>query len=329
MTTAEASPRNSDPLRIRGEDRRLSDVLAAVDLRAAATVVAEVAIAAEAIIAEGKRPLLDPFAVGIVDRIRPVIEAGVPWSEGEEPRAAVMDELGFLLQEAVTKSVKANAPGDFITERALLDLAVDARQKPPTPSSPLALASQVTDLLGETTTERSHRRKLLGVGAALLVLAAIGWTALQSGPADPEPLTQPTASTATDPTNIPQADQPPTTIELATTATSDSSAVATAPPALEYQGVTYDIGEPGDIVVLGDWWCRDLPTAAVLRPATGQLYVFERWPDDDEADLAAPTPQPVGTNAADLTSESVGDCDRLVVQHADGTEQVVTPGGLG
>lgn len=45
----------------------------------------------------------------------------------------------------------------------------------------------------------------------------------------------------------------------------------------------FRVGDPGDAVVLGHWGCAEVATPAVLRPATGEVFVFDRWPTPDEA----------------------------------------------
>ena len=43
-------------------------------------------------------------------------------------------------------------------------------------------------------------------------------------------------------------------------------------------GRRYAVGDPGDVVILGDWTCDGVPTPAVLRPETGEVAVFVGWP---------------------------------------------------
>jgi hypothetical protein len=45
----------------------------------------------------------------------------------------------------------------------------------------------------------------------------------------------------------------------------------------------YQVGQPGDVVVLGRWLCGPTPLPAVLRPATGELWTFDRWPKPGQA----------------------------------------------
>lgn len=46
-------------------------------------------------------------------------------------------------------------------------------------------------------------------------------------------------------------------------------------------GSRYRVGEPGDVLLEGDWDCDGRPTPALYRPATGEVFTFPRWPDGD------------------------------------------------
>ena len=79
----------------------------------------------------------------------------------------------------------------------------------------------------------------------------------------------------------------------------------------------YRIGEPGDIVVIGRWGCRDA-VPALLRPATGEVWVFSAW-------------APVGTTLAARLLTSVPGADSLQVEpgnHGCDTLAVVGAGNL-
>lgn len=76
----------------------------------------------------------------------------------------------------------------------------------------------------------------------------------------------------------------------------------------------WSVGEPGDLVTIGDWDCDGSPTPAVLRPTTGRLHVFDAWATEATALTAAPGPTvPPGATAV----ESSG-CGRATVRTADG-----------
>ena len=42
-------------------------------------------------------------------------------------------------------------------------------------------------------------------------------------------------------------------------------------------GARYDVGAPGDAVAVADWDCDGSDTPAVVRPSTGEVFVFEGW----------------------------------------------------
>lgn len=43
-------------------------------------------------------------------------------------------------------------------------------------------------------------------------------------------------------------------------------------------GTRYQVGEPGDILVVGDWDCRGDATPGLYRPGTGEVFLFDTWP---------------------------------------------------
>ena len=46
--------------------------------------------------------------------------------------------------------------------------------------------------------------------------------------------------------------------------------------------VRYALGEGGDVPVLGDWDCDGVDTPGVVRPSTGQAFLFDGWAADGE-----------------------------------------------
>jgi hypothetical protein len=84
----------------------------------------------------------------------------------------------------------------------------------------------------------------------------------------------------------------------------------------------WTLGEPGDVVAVGDWDCRDGPSPAVLRPATGDVFVFPSWAPAGEpvtVDASQRLPGAVGIRAA----ATAGGCDELVVDLAGGRTQTI------
>lgn len=74
------------------------------------------------------------------------------------------------------------------------------------------------------------------------------------------------------------------------------------------------VGEPGDLVAVGDWDCDGTSTPAVLRPTTGRLHLFDAWASPDAAVTATPGPT-VPTGAIALEPRG---CGEATVRTADG-----------
>jgi eukaryotic-like serine/threonine-protein kinase len=87
---------------------------------------------------------------------------------------------------------------------------------------------------------------------------------------------------------------------------------------VEVADVRFAVGQPGDRVLVGDWDCDGQATPAVVRPATGELFVFAGWAPDGE-ELTVP---PVATVPRGATAEAV-DADR------DGCTSIVATAGGG
>jgi len=84
----------------------------------------------------------------------------------------------------------------------------------------------------------------------------------------------------------------------------------------------WTLGEPGDRIALGDWDCDGSTSAALLRPPTGDVFVFPSW-----AELGSPvsvTPVQRVAGAVDIHTEAGGaTCDRLVVDVASGPPRTI------
>jgi hypothetical protein len=74
-----------------------------------------------------------------------------------------------------------------------------------------------------------------------------------------------------------------------TTATSGGSTSSPSPTdptrgaaVSDPSGARYQVGEPGDEVAVGDWDCDGTPTPGVVRAATGEVFLFDRWAEAGE-----------------------------------------------
>ena len=84
----------------------------------------------------------------------------------------------------------------------------------------------------------------------------------------------------------------------------------TGRPVLAAGGVRYELGEPGDEAVVGDWDCDGLRTPALYRPTTGQVFEFASWGDGLRS-LPARSSPVVGGRAEVIVDRS--GCERVVV----------------
>jgi hypothetical protein len=66
----------------------------------------------------------------------------------------------------------------------------------------------------------------------------------------------------------------------------------------------WSVGEPGDLVALGDWDCDGTRTPAVLRPSLAQLFVFDQWAEDGEVTAVAGPSAP--DDAVELAADGCG-----------------------
>lgn len=82
------------------------------------------------------------------------------------------------------------------------------------------------------------------------------------------------------------------------------------------------VGEDGDLAAVADWDCDGRATAAVVRPATGEVWVYDGWATADRPLTARPGPAAPGATAARAVPGRPG-CDRLEVTTADGGRRVL------
>lgn len=89
-------------------------------------------------------------------------------------------------------------------------------------------------------------------------------------------------------------------------------------PVVTFEGARYAVGAGGDVVETGDWSCTGTPTAAVLRPSTGEVLGFDRWPAHGEDAVARPLGRAEGATRLRVSDRDGDGCDDLDAVSGDG-----------
>ena len=77
----------------------------------------------------------------------------------------------------------------------------------------------------------------------------------------------------------------------------------------------YQVGKPGDQLVLGDWDCNGTDTLGIYRPVTGERFLFQSWPVGKALAADSVPGAPLG-GMARVVHGNKG-CDRLEVQQGN------------
>ena len=150
----------------------------------------------------------------------------------------------------------------------------------------------------------------LAVGCALVGTASLVDTTISRDPSPAEPSSATTATAA-------QATPVPDT-RLVTTSTSRlPSPSSGATPIVHLGGRVFSIGQPGDRAVVGPWRCDGQDRALLLRPTSGEVFLFDEAPPPG-GDSGDHVVRPV-RGATDLAPlEPADDCPTPALVHADG-----------
>jgi serine/threonine protein kinase len=107
---------------------------------------------------------------------------------------------------------------------------------------------------------------------------------------------------------------PPVTADMTADHDGDGcpSAVTWSNNVVQIEGRRYQLGRPGDSLLLGDWDCDGRDTPALYRPG-GTVFFFDAWPDEGGAVPAASQGAEVADGNPEVTRGNDG-CDRLVVR---------------
>lgn len=233
-------------------------------------------------------PVADPFRTDVTDLATTGIEL-----LDEDDASVEAEALRALLRWA------ADDPDATLADlrHGLAATETPTPLPPPPPPPPLPAASPSPD--------RRHVPALLvGTGALVLGLLA-GAAAVLAPGAGGDRSAPPVACAAVD---------APLLADVDGDGCDDPVEWRAAEAELAYPGpdgtvLRFRVGRPGDDLVLGDWDCDGTATAAVVRPETGQTFVFDGWAADGETLAAEPGPTlPDGTTA---TVADEGGCDRI------------------
>jgi hypothetical protein len=83
------------------------------------------------------------------------------------------------------------------------------------------------------------------------------------------------------------------------------------------------VGDPADLAVVADWNCDGRATPALVRPATGEVWVYDRWAAGAEPVAARPAPAAPGAPTAVRAVEDPDRCARLEVTTAEGVRRLL------
>lgn len=105
-------------------------------------------------------------------------------------------------------------------------------------------------------------------------------------------------------------------------------AVEVAAGVVSTAGGRWQVGAATDVVVVGDWDCDGSATPAVVRPGTGEVWLFPRWAgpgEDVPAELAAVVPEAVSATTVERPPTAPATaCDHIEVVDRAGTPTQVS-----
>ncbi|MGI8685745.1 MAG: serine/threonine-protein kinase [Acidimicrobiales bacterium] len=160
---------------------------------------------------------------------------------------------------------------------------------------------------------KGGRRRLVAIGTGLAVAAAAAAVAALPSPERPR-----TMATSTRPAGVASGSSRPCPA-VAGTRVADldgdgcPSAVSWRHNVAEVEGRRYELGRPGDHLLVGDWDCDGTRTPALYRPSTGEVFQFDGWADDGLT-LAATDGGRVPADGRPVVRPRAGGCDRIIVK---------------
>jgi hypothetical protein len=89
----------------------------------------------------------------------------------------------------------------------------------------------------------------------------------------------------------------------------------------------FEAGTPGDLAFVDDWNCNGLATVALVRPASGAVFVFDSWAAADASLDVAPITYVIGASGLERGRATGGNCPAVHVLRGDAAPTVLP--GLG
>jgi serine/threonine protein kinase len=233
-----------------------------------------------------------------------------PWS-GYQRRALLN------LSDQATDDEPLRRPPARRLAAAIRDTMPEARLRPQLEAARAVEQDHSTDedpfaslrpTVGVDESRPAGRMLTLVAGGVGLSLFFFGLSSLRGGGDGSFPTLEPHAETTA-----------PTT---PTTGPTTQAELPSSPPPRETDrvvdigGARYEVGLPGDIVTVGDWDCDGESTPAVLRPSTGEVFVFDDLARSD-ADVEVHALETV-PGAVDLADGGGDGCAVLVVSTSTG-----------
>ena len=93
---------------------------------------------------------------------------------------------------------------------------------------------------------------------------------------------------------------------------------------VEAAGIRYGIGRAGDRIAVGDWACDGRATPALLRPGTGEVFVFRAWAARGRAITVRPTTRVARAASIEASKPDEDGCSELRIR-TRGDRLVVVP----
>lgn len=270
-----------------------------------------------------RRRRLDELLVGAASRSMSASELGAALARLAVEADSGIAHAGTPRGAAVTGGEPAVAVPSVATTDALPAGAPEGPRRPTPERAARPWRERVvragpSDAAATSTTPWRRRRNVaVGACAGLMVVAL--WAVLAPDQRATTAAPSPASDAPSPPAPPPPATPTPSPAPLPPTVATPHVVVVGNLVAVDSDW--YEVGTSGDVVRVGDWDCDGFPSPAVLRPSTGEVFVFNDLASGDVTRRAdALTVVPDATDLAAVPSQG---CDALMVLDDAGHESVV------